>query len=138
MFAEKANLLSKTTRINLLYDFYASLLTDKQRLMLSYYYHDDFSLGEIATELQISRQAVYDNIKRTEQALNNYEQKLGLLAKHEQQVDLLLELERIMKQHSDENAASLQTDHDHLLYTQLQQLVHRYKQVEEEVVKQKN
>lgn len=120
MFAEEANLLSKTTRINLLYDFYASLLTDKQRMMLSYYYHDDFSLGEIATELQISRQAVYDNIKRTEQVLANYEEKLGLLTKHEQQQELLTELNELLQHHK-------QQDEKQKLYIELEQLVDKYK-----------
>ncbi|GKU78596.1 putative DNA-binding protein [Paenibacillus sp. L3-i20] len=80
--------LARTTRINLLFDFYDSLLTEKQRTILTYYYHDDFSLGEIASEFGISRQAVYDNIKRTEQALEGYEGKLALLAKHERLMDL--------------------------------------------------
>jgi uncharacterized protein len=75
--------LTRTTRINLLLDFYESLLTDKQRSMLIYYYHDDFSLGEIASELGVSRQAVYDNLKRAESALEHYESKLRLLARHE-------------------------------------------------------
>jgi predicted DNA-binding protein YlxM (UPF0122 family) len=50
--------LEKTNRINLLFDFYAPLLTEKQRTFLSCYVHDDFSLGEIAAEFSISRQAV--------------------------------------------------------------------------------
>lgn len=42
------------------------------------YYADDFSLGEIAEEFSVSRQAVYDNIKRTERLLEDYERKLHL------------------------------------------------------------
>ena len=42
------------------------------------YYGDDYSLGEIAEEFEVSRQAVYDNIKRTEKILMDYEQKLKL------------------------------------------------------------
>lgn len=86
--------LSKMTRINALFDFYETLLTDKQRTILAYYYHDDFSLGEIATEFGISRQAVYDNVKRAEQALEAYESRLGLLDKHEQRLRLTEQLER--------------------------------------------
>ncbi|HIW34735.1 MAG TPA: YlxM family DNA-binding protein [Candidatus Paenibacillus intestinavium] len=85
--------LAKTTRINLLLDFYEELLTDKQRTIVIYYYHDDFSLGEIATEFGISRQAVYDNIKRAQQSLESYERKLGLLTRHEQTVLLTEQLE---------------------------------------------
>ncbi|MDF2721870.1 MAG: DNA-binding protein [Paenibacillus sp.] len=76
--------LSKTNRINMLYDMYGSLLTDKQRTFLGLYFHDDYSLGEIAAEFDISRQAVYEHIKRAELALEEYEAKLALMAKHEQ------------------------------------------------------
>jgi len=77
------NRLDKTNRINLLFAFYEPLLTEKQQTFLKYYFHDDFSLGEIAAEFEISRQAVYEHIKRAEQVLENYESKLGLLEKHE-------------------------------------------------------
>ncbi|WP_322903842.1 putative DNA-binding protein [Paenibacillus campi] len=76
------NRLEKTTRINLLFDFYEPLLTDKQQMFLKYYFHDDYSLGEIAAEFSISRQAVYEHIKRAEQVLEMYEHKLGLMDKH--------------------------------------------------------
>ncbi len=71
--------LEKTTRMNYLFDFYQSLLTSKQKSYMSLYYLDDFSLGEIAEEYDVSRQAVYDNIKRTEAMLEQYEEKLLLL-----------------------------------------------------------
>lgn len=80
------NRLEKTNRINLLFDFYEQLLTEKQQTFLKYYFHDDFSLGEIAGEFEISRQAVYEHIKRAEQVLESYEEKLGLLSKHEARV----------------------------------------------------
>lgn len=67
--------------MNTLFESYDVLLTDKQRGYLSRYYGDDFSLGEIAEEFDISRQAVYDNIKRTEKILVNYEEKLHLVEK---------------------------------------------------------
>ncbi|GIO96281.1 putative DNA-binding protein [Paenibacillus sp. FSL W8-0187] len=80
------NRLEKTNRINLLFDFYEQLLTEKQQTFLKYYFHDDFSLGEIAGEFEISRQAVYEHIKRAEQVLESYEEKLGLLSKHETRI----------------------------------------------------
>ena len=46
------NMLEKTTRINYLYDFYQSLLTEKQKSYMSLYYLDDYSLGEIAEEYE--------------------------------------------------------------------------------------
>ncbi|RBN37609.1 putative DNA-binding protein, partial [Priestia megaterium] len=67
-------MLEKTTRMNYLFDFYQALLTPKQRSYMSLYYLDDYSLGEIAEEFDVSRQAVYDNIKRTEQMLEQYEE----------------------------------------------------------------
>ncbi|MBP2110545.1 putative DNA-binding protein [Paenibacillus silagei] len=88
------NRLEKTNRINLLFAFYERLLTDKQQTFLKYYFHDDFSLGEIAAEFEISRQAVYEHIKRAEQVLENYEEKLGLLSKHEDRTKYLEELRR--------------------------------------------
>lgn len=86
------NRLDKTTRINSLFDFYELLLTDKQQMFLKYYFHDDYSLGEIAAEFSISRQAVYEHIKRAEQVLEMYEEKLGLMEKHYRRLRDLEEL----------------------------------------------
>lgn len=85
-------MLEKTTRMNYLFDFYQSLLTPKQRSYMSLYYLDDHSLGEIAEEYNISRQAVYDNIKRTEQMLEQYEEKLLLFQKFQERQSLLQQL----------------------------------------------
>lgn len=74
--------MSKLGRIMLLYDFYGSLLTSKQQEVMRLYYEHDLSLGEIAVELKISRQAVHDILKRAERSLEAYEAKLGLLAGH--------------------------------------------------------
>lgn len=92
MKANEPDALSKTTRINLLFDFYEPLLTEKQRTFLKLYFHDDFSLGEIAAEFTISRQAVYEHIKRAEQVLEGYESKLSLLVRHESLLQLTAEL----------------------------------------------
>lgn len=81
--------LEKTNRMNYLIDFYQALLTPKQRNYMSLYYLDDYSLGEIAEEFEVSRQAVYDNIKRTETMLEQYEEKLGLFERFEQRQHLL-------------------------------------------------
>jgi uncharacterized protein len=75
--------LVKTIRVNMLFDFYSELLTDKQQTFLRHYYDDDYSLGEIAAEFKISRQAVYEHIKRAEHMLEEYESKLHLLDKHD-------------------------------------------------------
>ena len=70
--------IEKTNRMNALFEFYAALLTDKQMNYIELYYADDYSLAEIAEEFQVSRQAVYDNIKRTEKILEDYEKKLHM------------------------------------------------------------
>ena len=65
--------IEKTNRINALFDFYEPLLTEKQMTYIALYYRDDYSLGEIAENFEVSRQAVYDNIKRTEKILEEYD-----------------------------------------------------------------
>ncbi|MDP4180507.1 MAG: YlxM family DNA-binding protein [Bacillota bacterium] len=67
--------------IGLLMDFYGQLLTERQMEILDLHYNNDYSFGEIAEELGISRQGVYDNIKRGKSILFEMEEKLGLLGK---------------------------------------------------------
>ncbi|OAS83364.1 hypothetical protein A6K24_09610 [Metabacillus litoralis] len=96
-------MLEKTTRLNYLFDFYQSLLTPKQKSYMSLYYLDDFSLGEIAEEYNVSRQAVYDNIKRTEAMLEQYEEKLLLFQKFQKRQELMTKL-REFSAKTDRNA----------------------------------
>lgn len=65
----------------MLFDLYGGLLTARQQTMFDLYYQCDLSLGEIAEEQSVSRQAVFDNLRRTEQALKAYEEKLHLAEK---------------------------------------------------------
>lgn len=97
-------MLEKTMRINALYDFYQPLLTDKQREYMDLYYADDYSLGEIAEMFGVSRQAVYDNLKRTENALESFEAKLQLFEKYTRRTQLLRELREMLE------ATSVQSD----------------------------
>lgn len=101
-------MLEKTTRMNYLYDFYQSLLTPKQRSYMSLYYLDDFSLGEIAEEYDVSRQAVYDNIKRTEAMLEEYEEKLLLFQKFQERSKLLVKIKEMIKRDNPENNAMIE------------------------------
>lgn len=94
-------MLDKTMRINYLFDFYQSLLTPKQKNYMGFYYLDDYSLGEIAEQYNVSRQAVYDNIKRTEAMLEEYEEKLGLFAKFQEREQLLSSLRELLKSEPD-------------------------------------
>lgn len=74
-------MIEKKFRLGNLFDFYGELLTDKQRNILELYLLDDFSFGEISDNHSISRQAVYDTVKRSEKILEDYESKLGLMEK---------------------------------------------------------
>lgn len=76
-------MLEKILRVNALYDFYQPLLTPKQQEYLDLYYLNDYSLGEIAERCSVSRQAVYDNLKRAESTLEALEEKLGLFRKYQ-------------------------------------------------------
>lgn len=67
---------SKVERMNLYLDFYENLLTDKQKKICEYYYREDYSLAEIAELEEISRAAVHDAIKRSDQILEDLESKL--------------------------------------------------------------
>lgn len=75
-------MLDKTTEVNLLHDFYGVLLTEKQRSLLELYYHENWSLSEIAESQGVSRQAVNEAIKRAQSALYTFEDKLNLMKKH--------------------------------------------------------
>ena len=75
--------MSKDLSISVLMDFYGELLTDKQRDTLDLYYNRDYSLAEIAQDLDISRQGVRDFIKRGEKQLAEFEAKLGMVKKYE-------------------------------------------------------
>ena len=66
---------------SLLYDFYGDLLTEHQRDVYGAYVLDNLSLAEISAEFGISRQGVHDIIKRSNTALEEYEEKLSLVEK---------------------------------------------------------
>lgn len=85
----KEDSLQKKERVILLMDCYRSLMTDKQNEYLSLYYEEDWSLSEIADSLNVSRNAVYDNLKRAVNILEKYEEKLQLLSKHQKRIALI-------------------------------------------------
>ncbi|MEF9967539.1 MAG: sigma factor-like helix-turn-helix DNA-binding protein [Longicatena sp.] len=75
-------MIDQTQHINDLLDAYEPLLTDKQKVIMDYYYKEDLSLAEIAEELAVSRSAINDHIKRSTQILEEYEKKLNLVANY--------------------------------------------------------
>lgn len=66
---------------SILYDFYGELLSDHKKQIFEDYVLNDLSLSEIATEQGISRQGVYDIVKRCTMELKEYEAKLSLMHK---------------------------------------------------------
>ncbi|MGP4072626.1 putative DNA-binding protein [Piscibacillus sp. B03] len=107
-------MLEKTTRINYLFDFYQELLTPKQKNYMELYYLEDYSLGEISETYDVSRQAVYDNIKRTEAMLEEYEDKLGLYKRFEQQNRLLEDMKEALSNKDYNQLKSLVTEMENL------------------------
>ncbi len=85
--------LEKLLYMNELFSVYQHLLTDKQQVMLSLYYEEDYSLAEIAEHYGISRQGVHDNIRRGEEALTFYEQTLQIIHKRKQRIQVLEQME---------------------------------------------
>jgi len=85
----------KNLEISVLCDVYSSLLPEKQRLAVEYYYNEDLSLAEISEHAGISRQGVRDQIKHAETQLINYENALGLYEKSKKTESILSELEKV-------------------------------------------
>lgn len=81
----------------LLLDFYGELLTDKQRECCDLHFNEDLSLGEIAEQLGISRQAVWDNIRRGESSLEETERKTGLIRRFSGNREKLEELSELFE-----------------------------------------
>ncbi|MCF0115134.1 MAG: YlxM family DNA-binding protein [Erysipelotrichaceae bacterium] len=77
---------------NRLLDFYENLLTDKQKEICQLYFREDFSLTEIAEELNISRAGVHDVLKRCQIALNDYESKLHCVQNYQKRYDIYEEI----------------------------------------------
>ena len=76
--------------ITQLFDYYGSLLTDKQREYFINYYIENLSLSEIAENFDVSRNAVFKQIKEAENKLKFYEENLNLL-KNSIEISKLLE-----------------------------------------------
>ena len=74
-------MFEKDLNIGYLLDFYGELLSERKRSVMDMYFNEDFSLAEIAEEIAISRQGVRDIIKKSEEELYFYEEKLGLAKK---------------------------------------------------------
>ena len=94
-------MLDRTIEIGMLFDYYGKLLTDKQKKIVELYYYQDLSLGEIADNLDISRQGVYDHLHRAEDTLKSYEKELNLVARNKNNIKIIQELLEFVKNNED-------------------------------------
>ena len=83
----------KGEEYSMLYDFYGTLLTERQREVFDLYHEENFSLSEIADSLGVSRQAVHISLNKARRELEEYEEKLGLVVKHEKYEKVQSEIE---------------------------------------------
>ena len=88
----------ETVYRTMLFDFYGELLTDKQREYFDLHYNEDYSLGEIAEMTGISRQGVWDIIKRAEETLRKTEEKTRLVRRFREPQAAVAEIEVTLHQ----------------------------------------
>lgn len=86
--------LERKEQLNQLFDVYHKLLTDKQVQYFKYYYQDDYSLQEIADLANVSRNAIFDQLKKVETHLFSYEEKLELLLSKQKRLKIIDQLEQ--------------------------------------------
>ena len=94
----------------LLYDFYGELLTERQRQVYASVILEDYSLSEVAEELEISRQGVHDMIKRCNHILEGYEEKLHLVEKFVSIREKVKQIDELLDGYEKENAEKLVAD----------------------------
>ncbi len=99
--------MEKIGKTLLLFDIYGELLTQKQQTALDLFYNEDYSLGEIAEEMGVSRQAIFDNIKRGEELLAHYDEKLCMVEKVETELKCLADLELAIKENDWQKVAAV-------------------------------
>ncbi len=82
---------------SMLLDFYGELLTPRQRECYELHYNEDLSLSEIAEQCGISRQGAWDNIRRASEAMEQVEEKTGLLQRYVKTEDRLRTVQSILQ-----------------------------------------
>lgn len=90
-------MIEKTIELGLLFDFYGNLLSKRQYSIIELFYIHDLSLTEIGEEVDITRQGVYDTLKRGEEKLYHYEEVLGLVKKFKKREEHIQEILIISK-----------------------------------------
>ena len=87
-----------------LFDIYGTLLTKRQQRCMELHLFQDFSLAEIGEELGISRQAVHDNLRRSQKTMEEWESKLGMVERYRRErAELSAVRELILKLRRDDN-----------------------------------
>lgn len=99
--------MAKELKFVMLLDCYGDLLTDHQRSIMELYYYEDLSLAEIGQPLDITRQAVRSIIKRTEDILLNYEEKLGFAERLRKMRECFHNIEAAAEHITDENTRNI-------------------------------
>ena len=88
-------MFEKNLELGYLLDFYGELLSERKRSVMDMYYNEDLSLAEISAEIGITRQGTRDIIKKTEEELLFFEEKLGLAKKLRDASLIISELENL-------------------------------------------
>ena len=103
--------IEKNVKISMLNEIYGNLLTKKQYEIIDNYYNSDLSLSEIAENNKITRQAVRDILKKGENKLFEYEEKLHFMKRtlnQEEKIGKVLEeLTKIQDNDSDKHIARI-------------------------------
>lgn len=87
--------MENIVELSLLYDFYGALLKEHKREIFEEYILNDYSFSEIAIEKGMSRQGVYDIIKRSSKELRLYEEKLSLVHKFQKTKKMVNQIQRL-------------------------------------------
>ncbi len=96
--------IEEIVELSYLYDFYGALLKEDHRLIFEDYVLNNLSLGEIAGEREITRQGVYDIVRRCRIRLKEYEKKLQLVYKFRRTREKLQEIKKIAGNSRDSKA----------------------------------
>ncbi len=111
MLNKKEDAMKKKVRMSMLCELYGNLLTEKQKQCIEDYYNNDLSLTEIAQNNNVTRQGVRDVIKKGENRLLKYEEKLMFMKRtlyQEKKIEeILLELTKIKNSDSDKQISNI-------------------------------
>lgn len=97
----------KIVKLSYLYDFYGALLKDRHREIFEEYVLNDLSLSEIAGEYGMTRQGIYDIVKRCSRRLESYEEKLRLFERFQMAKERLGQVEQLVRRGREEDRQSI-------------------------------